>query len=136
MLEYYGGGYTCMKRRKQREIIMTCLYQYLLLDRDVDTLLEDNLKLKEKDSIAFIVTVVAEAISNYGSHIEKINDNLTEWEFDRLGYVEQAVILMATAELALEQTDRAVVVNEAIELSKQYCDPQAYILLNGVLDKL
>ena len=125
-----------MKRRKQREIIMTCLYQYLLLDRDVDTLLEDNLRLKEKDSIAFIINVVAEAINNYDSHVNMINSNLTEWEFSRLGYVEQAIMLMAASELALKQTDRAVVVNEAVELSKEFCDSQAYILLNGVLDRL
>ena len=125
-----------MKRRKQRETIMTCIYQYLLLGTDIDTIFEDNLDLSDKESINFIVSTTVDALNNAEEYSEKINAHLHEWTFDRLGYVEQAILLLATSELSLGELDRAIVVNEAIELTKKFCDEAAYKLINGVLDQL
>lgn len=123
-----------MKRRKQRETIMTCIYQYLLLGTDIDTIFEDNLDLNDKDSIAFIVSVTVDALNNVEEYSTKINNHLHEWTFDRLGYIEQAILLLAASELETGDLDRAIIVNEAIELTKKFCDDAAYKLINGVLD--
>ena len=125
-----------MNRRQQRTTIITCLYQYLLLDKDIDEILEDNLNVKEKDSLAFIINITAEAINNYEKYTKLIDSVLDEWTFDRLGYMEQAILLEAISELRHTDVDKAVVCNEAIELAKEYCDPQASSLINGVLDKV
>ena len=125
-----------MKRRKQRETIMTCIYQYLLLGTDIDTIFEDNLDLSEKDSINFIVSTTVDALNNIEEYSEKINNHLHEWTFDRLGYVEQSILLLATSELNTGDLDRAIIVNEAVELSKKFCDEAASKLINGVLDQL
>ena len=125
-----------MKRRKQRETIMTCIYQYLLLGTDIDTIFEDNLDLSDKESINFIVSTTVDALNNSEEYSERINAHLHEWTFDRLGYVEQAILLLAVSELSLGELDRAIIVNEAIELTKKFCDEAAYKLINGVLDQL
>ena len=125
-----------MKRRKQRETIMTCIYQYLLLGTDIDTIFEDNLDLNEKDSINFIVSTTVDALNNMEEYTDKINSHLHEWTFDRLGYVEQSILLLAASELNTGDLDRAIIVNEAIELTKKFCDEAASKLINGVLDQL
>ena len=61
---------------------------------------------------------------------------LTGWRFNRLGFLEQAILLVACAELELGYQDRVIVVNEAIRLSKEYCDSESFKLINGVLDAL
>lgn len=125
-----------MKRRKQRETIMTCIYQYLLLNTDIDTIFEDNLDLDDKGSIQFIVSVTVDALNNFEEYTEQINQYLNDWTFDRLGYVEQAILLMAASEIHSKELDKAIIVNEAVELTKHYCDEEAYKLINGVLDRL
>ncbi|MDD6467789.1 MAG: transcription antitermination factor NusB [Erysipelotrichaceae bacterium] len=125
-----------MKRRKQREIIMTCIYQYLLLNTDIDTIFEDNLDLNDKDSISFIVSTTINALNNAEEYTEQINHHLKDWTFDRLGYVERAILLMAASEIHEGELDKAIIVNEAVELTKHYCDEEAYKLINGVLDQL
>ena len=74
-------------------------------------------------------------VNNVEEYSAKINNHLHEWSFDRLGYVEQAILLLAASELETGDLDRAIIVNEAIELTKKYCDDAAYKLINGVLDK-
>ena len=43
---------------------------------------------------------------------------------------------MAAAELDFETANKAIVIDEAVTLSKKYCDSETYKLINGVLDKL
>ena len=54
----------------------------------------------------------------------------------RLGYVEQAILLMACCGIDLEIVPKPIVVDEAVTLAKKYCDEPAYRLINGVLDQL
>ena len=67
----------------------------------------------------------------------QINQSLREdWTFDRLSLLEQSILLISYQELKQVKTARAVVINEAITLAKEYCDDSSYKLINGVLDRL
>lgn len=125
-----------LSRHKQREIIITCIYQYLLRDIDLDTVFEDNLQLQDKSSIAYIVNQTVGAINEMERYEEEINSRLQDWSFDRLGYLEQAILLLGTHEIKHDPEKKNVYVNEAVELAKTYCDKEAYRLINGVLDQL
>lgn len=67
---------------------------------------------------------------------ELISQNLTNWSFDRLGAVERAILRIATFEIVHTSTDLGVIINEAIEISKELTQDNAHPLINGVLDKL
>ena len=70
-------------------------------------------------------------------YIQKINEYLRkDWDFNRLSVIEQAILLMGFQEILVNQTPKSVVINEAINLSKKYCDDDSYKLINGVLDRL
>lgn len=122
-------------RHKLREVAMTCLYQSFLLQKDIKQSVYDNSETNEIDP--FLYTVTIDAVTYKDVYIEKINQALREdWEFHRLGYVEQAILIMACCELDLETAPRAIVIDEAITLAKKYCDEETYKLINGVLDQL
>lgn len=122
-------------RHQQRETGMTCLYQHLLLKKDIKKTLYDNSEGNTVDP--FLYTITVDAIEYKDVYIKKINEKLnSEWSFDRLGFVEQAILLMACCELDLETAPKAIVIDEAITLAKKYCDDEAYKLINGVLDRL
>ena len=126
-----------MKRRDQRIKVMTCLYQYFLTNRSLDDLFDDNLDIDDKESIAFIVEETVSTVNNYDYLRGEIEKNLVEtWEFDRLGFIEQSLLLMSANEILIDETDKGIVINEAVEIAKKYCDDDAPKLINGVLDKL
>lgn len=114
---------------------MTCLYQSFLLNKDIKQVVYDNTEGNEIDP--FLYTVTIDAMTYKQVYIDQINATLRDdWEFTRLGYIEQAILLMACCELDLETAPKAIVIDEAVTLSKKYCDEEAYKLVNGVLDKL
>lgn len=123
-------------RHQLREKGMTCLYQHFLLKKDIKQALYDNCEgLNSVDP--FLYTITVDAIQYKDIYIDNINAHLKdEWRFERLGFVEQAILLMACCEIDLETAPRAIVIDEAILLAKKYCDEEAYRLINGVLDKL
>ncbi len=126
-----------MKRRDQRIKVMTCIYQYLLTDKSIDDIFDDNLDIDDKESISFIVSKTVDTLNNYDELEEVIRKYLTDtWDFDRLGYVEKAIMLMSAQELLHDDTDKAIVINEAVEIAKKFCDDDAPKLINGVLDQI
>ena len=108
--------------------------QYFLLKTDIKQIVFEN---AGNEIDPFLYTVTIDALKHKDHYINKINNVLSdEWEFDRLGCVERAILLMAAAELDFETASKAVVIDEAITLSKKYCDEETYKLINGVLDRL
>lgn len=123
-----------MNRHKMREIAMTSLYQHLLLGKDIRECVYENCESNEIDQ--FLYTITMDTVRYKDVYIEKISAKLSgDWEFERLGYVEQAILLMACCEIDLELVPKAIVIDEAVNLAKKYCDEDAYKLINGVLDK-
>ena len=125
-----------MTRREQRIRIMNCIYQYLLTEKEIDDILEDNIDINDKESIEFIVTNTIGVINKLDLLIKQIEPLLIDYRFKRLGYVEQSLLLLSTHQLNLKEIDKAIIINEAIEIAKQYCDDEAPRFINGVLDKL
>ncbi len=121
-------------RHEIRKQAMTAIYQHLLLGKDIKKVLLDNCG----NSIdAFLYDITVETIANKDRYIEAINASLRkDWDFNRLGYLEQAILLIAVRELDTEHTSRNIIINEAITLAKKYCDDETYKLINGVLDHL
>ena len=75
-------------------------------------------------------------IANLDKYKEEISGHLKRWTFDRLNYVDQAILLEAASEINLELNDRNVVIDEAIRIAKEYSDEDSYKYINGVLDNL
>lgn len=69
--------------------------------------------------------------------LEKImNVFLKTWDIDRLGVIEKNILKLGIYELQQTNTQKAVVINEAIELTKSFNVVDAFRLVNGVLDSV
>ena len=71
-------------------------------------------------------------------NIEQIDDIVSSstigWEYNRISKISMALLRMAVYEiLYAEDVPDSVAINEAVELSKRYDDPEAYTFINGVL---
>ena len=58
------------------------------------------------------------------------------WTFDRLGQMEKAILLIATCELLESDIPNKIIVNEAVNNAKTFCDDQSYKFVNGILAQL
>ena len=68
--------------------------------------------------------------------IDGILSHHVDRELDRLSVIERACLTMGTWELMhCPQVPYRVVINEAVELAKQFGSDKGYRLVNGVLDK-
>ena len=122
-----------LNRHEYRERLMFVLYQHLLLQKDINVCFENTF---EDDDNDFINAIINDLKINEKSYIDELSLYLKKWTFDRLNYVEQAILLLAASEMKLGLNDKSVVIDEAIILCKEYCDETSYKYINGVLDNL
>lgn len=83
-------------------------------------------------------------LANYATlNIERINNlitkSLTNYTLDRLNSVDKAILRLATGEMLQNVTPREVVINEALELTREFSDSgdnKAVRFNNKVLDNI
>lgn len=129
-----------------REKAMTVLYQILLYKKNkinytvlnvIDEMMESvELEDRKKIDIEFLSGLVNGVLDNLENIDENISKYLENWNIERLGLTDQAIIRIATYELIFTDTPNLVCINEAIELSKKYSDEKVSKMINGVLDKI
>jgi len=67
---------------------------------------------------------------------EEIEKHLTDWDYDSIGKVEKAILRLGAYEILVAKTDRAIIINEAVELAKELADDKSPKFINGVLDAI
>ncbi|WP_297937226.1 transcription antitermination factor NusB [uncultured Campylobacter sp.] len=65
-----------------------------------------------------------------------LNARLKEWKINEIGSIERAVLRLGAYEMKFTPTDKAVIINEGIELGKELGGDSAPKFINGVLDAL
>ena len=126
-----------MTRHEQRYKAMTILYQAFLYDNNnieykIDDIISEQIEEKNK----FIEGIVSGVIENKKKIDEIANKYLEDWDINRLGYTDQAILRMGIYEIMNTDTPDITCIDEAIELSKKYSDDKVCKMINGVLDKV
>lgn len=123
-------------RSQAREAVATLLYAYQSGNQNIEKFAKEMLdekKIRNKQQ-EFALGLYEGVIKNLEPIDKKIIENLKGWEFEKLGDMEKALLRLATFEILYTKVDRAVVINEAVELSKRFCTEQSPKFVNGVLD--
>ena len=123
-----------MNRHEYRVKVVFALYQDLLLNKDIKKSFDDNFSDEEK--VDYINILENDLILNKDNYIKEISNHLRKWTFDRLSYLDQAILLVACSEIKTEVASKNVIIDEAIRIAKEYSDEKSYQYINGVLDNL
>ena len=123
-----------MNRHEYRVKLVFALYQSLLLNKEISRSVEDNFDDEEKNE--YVTVLENDLIINKDNYIEEISLHLKKWTFERLSYLEQAILFVATSEIKKEIASKNIIIDEAIRIAKMYCDEKSYQYINGVLDNL
>lgn len=131
-----------MNRKIEREIIVLSLYSLEFTDNDIYDIAHYVLEQKKVSQKAtdYILNSINGVVDNKEQIDELIISKLENYKIDRLSYLDLAIIRFATYELLYNQEiPYAIVINEAIELTKKYSDlgdHKATAFNNRLLDKI
>ena len=125
-------------RHHARMAVVSLLYAYDLGNQSIgdytDEILEDK-KIRNKQK-EFALMLFRGVMENLPAIDTAIITHLKDWDFERLGSVERATLRLGAHEIMNSDLDSAVVINEAIEVSKAFGTEQSPKFINGVLDAI
>lgn len=127
-----------MSRKESRMQAFQTLFQIeikdnsLSIEEAIDFIKDDN----EDLDFEFIHWLVTGVKDHEPVLDDKIQPHLKEWTINRLLKTDRIILRMATFELLNSSTPQKVVINEAVELAKQFSDDDHYKFINGVLSNI
>jgi N utilization substance protein B len=118
--------------RKQRETIIFNLYQqeiYQAINKTYESLIEDDETFK----------IFEDILSHLSDLDDVIESQLFNYSLKRLSYVDRAIIRFATYELMYTKTPVEIILNEAVEITKEFTtldDEKQRKFSNKLLDNI
>jgi len=125
-------------RHQSRTAVVGLLYAYDLGNENIanfadDILEEGKIRNKQRE---FSQGLFNGTLENLEMLDKEIQDHLKDWDYDAIGKVEKAIMRLGAYEILIVKTDRAIIINEAVELAKELADEKSPQFINGVLDAL
>ncbi|AKT91182.1 transcription antitermination protein [Campylobacter ureolyticus RIGS 9880] len=95
----------------------------------------ESKKIRNKQKI-FTEELISGILSNLNTLDDVLNEHLNEYKMNEIGEVERAILRLGAYEIKFSDIDKAVAINEAIELAKEMGSDTSPKFVNGVLDKV
>jgi N utilization substance protein B len=129
-------------RHAGRELALKMLFQVDLGRIPVAEVL-DEFELDEEigEPPAKSIVFAHALVRGTAQHLKEIDPLLSahteEWEFERLASVDRNILRMAVYEMLYDESvPEEIVINEAVELAKEYSTEESGKFVNGVLGNL
>lgn len=131
-----------ISRNQEHELIMISIYDALIYTEmneefSLEDILEGIYMLPYDDIPIFSKEVVIKSLSHINEIKEIYQANMPKWNFDRLNALERAILLMSYthSKLTDEKTEKNVIIDRAVRLSKKFLDKDDFKFVNAILDK-
>lgn len=126
-------------RRQGRLYATQALYFFDIRDSSISVAelcsfeYEDRpIRPKVKDFAVTLIRGSLEHLSEIDEQIEKRSHN---WKIERIGHVDKAILRFSIFSLLFQpDVPPSVVIDEAVEIAKLFCEREAYKFINGILD--
>jgi len=132
-----------LSQNKKRENIISSIYdnniyQKAKIDFDLNQTLLNNFEVENLSEIdTFSKEIYLLAYKNYDEIVNLVQSKLVKWKFSRLNDLAQALFLEAVSEVNYAKlTEKAIVINFAVDYAKKYLSSQDYKYINAVLDRI
>lgn len=138
-----------MRRRLARELALQSLYQIAMNEVTSGDAIahvveeargdDEGQLTRDRDQISPVdVLELVEGTTRNKQQIDSLlSDYLKGWQMDRLSKVDREILRLATYEMVYkEDVPPKVVVNEAIEMAKNFGTEESGKFVNGVLGKM
>jgi N utilization substance protein B len=136
-----------LSRHRAREVALQILYRYEVAKIDEGFVIPEGSELStdlqkhfehfqiEPGLRAFAAELVISTLSHLAALDAEIEARSKNWKVGRMSVIDRCLLRMAFGEMRqFPSTDRAVVIDEAIELAKQFGTSDSSSFVNGILD--
>lgn len=130
-------------RHQSRRIAVSYVYSkesnlassYNDLSKNLDDFIEvtkENLEIRSYDRklLNDIISALSQNIENYKETIIK---NSTDWDISKMYRMDLSILIVATCEMLSKQTPPKVIIDEAVELAKEFGSEESFKFINGIL---
>jgi N utilization substance protein B len=132
-----------MSRRKARILAFQALYSFDVGKMDSEQLVSlswvesKSLEKLSESSNLYARLLIAGTLENLERIDENISKNLTNWDFDRLNRVDLAILrISAYALLYQKDLHPSIVIDEAVQIAKEFGSEDSFKFINAVLDNI
>lgn len=125
-----------MNRHLGRMIAMQTLFEYDFREgSSIDEIKARNInEYSEAADSDFVENLVDGAIKNINTIDQEISEAAPEWPIDQISLIDKSILRLAIYELFHNtEVPHKVVINEAVELGKQFGSENSSKFINGVL---
>lgn len=117
---------------------MQALYAWDMARPPVDELLSLSWldeRLQDTDTLSFARLLIAGTIENIAEVDKAVASHLEHWAMERLSRVDLAVLRLGAYSLLFQpDVPASVVIDEAIDIAREFGSDDSYRFVNGVLD--
>ena len=125
-------------RTHAREAVVSLLYAFESGNEDIRkfavSILEQR-KIKNAQ-LDFALSLFDGVIANLKTINEAILAVLKGWNYSRIGVVDRCIIKLGVYEIIFSKLDIAIIINEALEVSKILGGENTAKFVNGILDAI
>jgi len=101
-----------------------------------DTLHSEEDAAVRPDPDPFMESLVTGAVARLSELDERISGRSSNWRIERMPAVDRNVLRLAVYEMMATDTPPPVVIDEALELARQFSGEDSVKFVNGVLDAI
>ena len=84
----------------------------------------------------FMEDMVNLSLLHYGEAVNVFSKHLKDWKWERIPLITQAILLMSyTHFYYIEKIDKAIVIDVAVKLAKEYVEEKQGKFVNAILDE-
>lgn len=130
-------------RRKARILAFQALYAWNTSHISTEELLtfswveQEKLEKIDADARLFAAFLVKGTIENIDIIDKKIQEHLKHWSIDRIQKIDLALLRISTYTLMFQKDiPFQIVIDEAVEIAKEFGTDESYRFVNGVLDSI
>jgi len=138
-------------RRKSRELAFKVIYalEYTVTDdllgnlkwleeypNKLQEVLEEFEKKQDDRIIEFADFLIKNTIVDLEEIDTMIDNHSQNWSIERMAVTDKSLLRIAVLEILRTETPAAIVMDEAIEISKRYCSESSSKFINGILNSI
>ena len=116
---------------KMRSEIIEYIYSHLVLEKK----LSSTTAFESGNFLPSQVKIIDHISINFDKYKITVEQFLKHnWLWERIDYLEQAILIYGTYELEFQ--DKALVINELVDITKAYIPGHKYKFINAILEKV
>jgi transcription antitermination protein NusB len=126
-------------KREGRIIAFQALFAYDFHEIPIDDIIKFDWLEKELDETAleYAKFLISGTIENIKTIDDIIKSKLRNWDFERISSIDKAILRFSIFSIMHEkELPEKIIINEAIEIVKEFGSDESYKFVNGILDAI